>query len=558
MKWFIVFFLLFSFFSHGNFHEGETDTEVELKDIQNQIHEDVKTLLLTLVNESTSQDHKVEIIEHIREIVLFNKDIMNALNQVVIQSKKCREKREDCPITDIAGLKAQAEIIRRKIAGLEITDQKEFDVYLNLGLDVAMAIVGGVLITIPVGGPVVAIPLLASRSLNVVKTLGSLVTVIGGTKATASIWKNFLKEDEQKTLSLIPELVFREPLLLALFERLVSVEDNSLRIQLGKDLISSGVEKDVIDVLLRIIKDFKDENVADTVELRKSAIQALTIFYEEIQFRKTEIINLLTGIIDSEDEDKDIKETSIVVLGKIAVGNPRVINYLRKKGEDGYEDINIRFLSIMGLARNKSEFSNAVKMLGEWIVLNEGRGRPVSLGGKIPDYFLESFLPARKTSDFLIQSPPEPLKSSYIVVLRELIKFGSLDLSFQVRASETLMSWDPHSSSLFLHFYGIFPKEDILTDVEYYVEEFSRKHPESSEAYQNIQEYIISLREKNLEPLDILEKLEFFIRDMKNDFQTQEKFLTDIENFISSYREIWVTSKKVWSDAEIPPDFKGP
>lgn len=511
--------------------------ESEIKDMQNQSYKDMILLLSSLADESTSEDHKIEILKEIRgEMAFFHKEIMDALKQVVLQDTECNG--EDCVIVNMAGLKAQAELIRRSAvmerarqAWAQRSEKERDNFYVNLNLDMALATVGAILLWVP-GGQPISIPLLAGRSLTLTGTqaLGSIAIMIEVPRIFADIW-NFLSPEERETFAIFPELVLREPLMLAMFSKLVQVQEELKDKELIERLLSSESEEDIVDMLAGLIRSENEgsENV------RVSAIQALGIFEEEIRLRKTEVINLLMELIEEQDQKPEVREAAVRVLRKVALGNERVAEYLEEKAKDEEkkESLEFRFLVVVDLGRDELSFPASVILLKNWLHENNNS---VPIAGKIPDYFITSLLSSK---------PEESSKPAYIAVLRKFIEIGGFDQSLKLKASAVLIDWNPEDLETKTIITGIYFDKSFLTEFSSYRKELLKEYADASEIFNNISSLIDTLREANTSPETILLKLKVYMQGLveRNPSPALEKalefiiFYEKVKNFIRNKTE---------------------
>ena len=123
MRSVVIFSLLFSFYSYGlgphpfyrqkqiqkeqNSHE-QKEISSALKDITEELRKDMKSLLFTLTHEQVDEERKLEIIRILNETALLNKEVEEALKDLVARGRKCENEEDQtaCLILDIISLKA--------------------------------------------------------------------------------------------------------------------------------------------------------------------------------------------------------------------------------------------------------------------------------------------------------------------------------------------------------------------------------------------------------------------------------------------------------------------
>ena len=184
MKSLSLFFLLFSFFSYGQGaplyweeikkkSEGYTLSSSRLSLMREELQKDMQVLIMTLAKHSTSEEDKMEIIEILSKTAVLNNQITEVLQALVSERKKCEIKKEQegCFVEDTLGIRAQAELVRRRIKLLIREEYESWDMVL----DGVLGITGGLLFFVPVGGPFLSTALLTVRFATVGKGLAGAI-----------------------------------------------------------------------------------------------------------------------------------------------------------------------------------------------------------------------------------------------------------------------------------------------------------------------------------------------------------------------------------------------
>ena len=529
----LVFFIsTASYAEHPRFHKRTAASSGELKSfelnhIQDQLKEDMVSLLLVLLEESTAKETQLKILDTIKEIAELNGEIVMALNQFVLRGRECAEEPngQDCLIVDELWIKAQAELIRRETLVLaqsrEIRNEEMSDFYVNLALDSVVIIAGGLLCFIPAFGQAVVLPLTFGRLTLTGQRLGALLVGIGGVQVGSGYWRYFLDEEERKTLSFIPNIVLRGVFAHEVFQILSS--DRNQDKFLANSLLFSSTEQEVISILISSIQEERY-----SVSARRSAIQALRAFPEIDDEIKGRIISRLSEVIDNRSENQSLRLASLSVLGEIAVGVPEVAGYLEDKGKDTNESDDFRLMALMERGRNPSQFPNSIEILAEWLDERRNDENPVKIEVEIPLLFLESLLSVTK----------EGASNEHIIVLEELIRSRRLNLEMKIKSSETLSRWDESlKTKAFLR--DIYSQDRFFDDMSAYVEELFQESwsQESQEAFDFLQESIAEAK-KATNFTQSIEFIELDIKELQKKYPNQLKTAKKLEIFLKSYKKI--------------------
>ena len=467
MKLFIIFFLLFpvsygysqSLESEAVFSESE-ESRGNLNKLRNQLTEYVSSLMVILLNEETPRENQMEIMEEIKYIAEVNGEITLALNQISQRGGECgkTETNEDCIKANDLWIKTQSELIRRKRLDLNELQKREReldeDFYVNLVLDGVVIFAGGILFFVPAVGPAVSVPLIVGRVTLTGQRLGTLLMATGAVESGVDAWDYFFGEEEQRVLSFVPDLVFRDVLTSELFNILSSVNQRDKNLA-GRLFMSSSQEV----LINNIVSSIQQEEYSVTA--KQSVIKALRAVPNMNEAMREEVISVLKGVID-DSKIQFLRETSVNVLGEVGAKVPEVAEYLRDKGVNKGETDKLRLIALIQLGRNKTYFLNSIDLLSAWLKNRDHKKNPLAIQPEIPDSFLDSLLLVKKAE----------LSANHITVLQEFILSGILDIELKLKFSETLMSWDDSSGSK-----ALLQKAytDPVTDIGLYVENLSKE-----------------------------------------------------------------------------------
>ena len=480
----------------------------DLNHMQNQLYEDMTLLLSTLVDEATPKERQMEILGIISEITLINNDIREALEQFVSQGVTCDKKKlKNCVISDTTSLKAQSELIRRRIQALAKSSEDERVFYVNLAADVAVAFVGGVLLFIPVVGETVGIPLL------LVRFLGGAQGLIGGSKALVSIRSRFGKDGEPSLLAL-SDLASVNVFAFAMVQIL---SENPELVQ----VLPSGSERDIVEMLKTVIGPGAEDFSYNT-ETRIAAVQALGSFPTVIKLKRSSTAQFLMDVMDSEEEES-LRRAIVKSLGQMGEGYLKVSTYLKEKGMNTNESDDLRLMALMEWGRNPSQFPNSIEILAEWLD-SYPESEPIKIEVEIPLPFLESLLSVTK----------EGTSNEHIIVLEELIRSGRLNLEMKIKSSETLSRWDESlKTKAFLR--AIYSQDRFFEDIAAYVEELFQ---ENQEAFDFLQKSIADAK-KVPNFTQSIEFIESDIKELQEKYPNQLKTAKKLKIFLKSYKKIW-------------------
>ena len=539
MKLFIIFFLLFpvsygysqSLESEAVFSESE-ESRGNLNKLRNQLTEYVNSLMLILLNEETPKENQMSILEEIKYIAEINGEITLALNQISQRGGECgkTETNEDCIKANDLWIKTQSELIRRKRLDLNELQKREReldeDFYVNLVLDGVVIFAGGILFFVPAVGPAVSVPLIVGRVTLTGQRLGTLLMATGAVESGVDAWDYFFGEEEQRVLSFVPDLVFRDVLTSELFNILSSVNQRDKNLA-GRLFMSSSQEV----LINNIVSSIQQEKYSVTA--RQSVIKALRAVPNMNEAMREEVIRVLKGVID-DSRIQFLRENSVNVLGEIGAKVPEVAEYLRDKGVNKGETDKLRLIALIQLGRNKTYFLNSIDLLSAWLKNRDYDEDPLDAQPEIPDSFLDSLLLVKKAE----------LSANHITVLQEFILSGILDIEMKLKFSETLISWDDSldSKALLQKAYA-----DPVTDIGLYVENLSKEilSEKNYAAFAFLKPNIANLQAPDRLSFTIaLQQIESIIEELKKVSPDQVEIVEKLENILNSYKNMLETIKK--------------
>ena len=531
MKFFIVFFLLFSVF-HGYSPSAEAvsfespSSKEALTLLRRQLKRYVDPLMLMLLDEDTPRENQMEILEEIRNIADINGEITVALNQISqsgmgqneINIKEDTGRDEDISVW----AKSQVELIRRKQLALNELERRETkldeDFWVHLALDGVVIVAGGVLFFVPAVGPAVSIPLTAGHIAITGQRLGVLLMATGFAGSGLDVW-NYIFGEEKKVPSFVSDIAFRDVFTKEIFNILSSPNQSDR--YLAVNLLKSAVDEETLisDLLIAI----QDER--RSAEVRQSAIRALRSMSDMEEGLRKEVVGVLKRVID-ESQIPSLRETSVVVLGEIGRGMPEVAEYLFDRGGDASNSDELRLISLIEFGRSEDYFSVSIEMLSKWLKGRNYEKNPLRIQPDIPDSFRDSLLSVKRRKS----------SESHTIVLKEFIRSGILDVDLKIEFSETLLSWDdsPENKALLREVYSN-PAEDIRRYVENDL--FGGDlFEESYGASQFLQGELRKVEKSSTK--NLTKAINLIINKFDKDYPHQEKISENLKVFIENYKKI--------------------
>ena len=491
MKTFIILFLCSLFCSYKGHarsplysqklaekrQTGQSAKQVASADLENlaeSVQEDMKKLLFTLTHEHTSEKEKGEIISILSNTALLHNDIISALEDLVARGDECENTDEQtaCRVVGLVNIKAQAELMRRKVNSL-IREEQE---YKDMILDGVLVITGVGLLFIPVGGPAFSTGLFTLRFATMGKVTGSsIVTGIGLYRSGREIIGGE-DEDLKTVFEFVSGAVATNILTQAIFH-FAQIGDEELL----KKIVLSSSTAELIELFYSVI-----ENSSYSDETRRVAIETLLAFPEELQIRRTKTVQLLQSMVDiGEDIDLGVRISAVRVLGKIGERVPEVAEYLAGIGGKEEAENELRLLASVQAGRNKENLEESIEKLLELITDRRNEGNKnfpnnLEIQLEIPQAFLDLLRFAKEDKVKEGEKVAEKLQK-HIAVVREFILSEIMDIETRLEFSRILISWtedSPESSEsleikVFLRETWTNPAEDVLL----YVEQLEAKKP---------------------------------------------------------------------------------
>ena len=495
---------------------------VNLEALKEDLEEDMRKLLFTLTHEQTALSEKLEIIEILSAATLLNNDIMTALKELVERGSQCENEQEQtaCRTLDILSLKAHGELMRRKTNRLIRIEQESWDHYKDMVLDGVLIITGLGLFFIPVGGPSITIALLTARAATFKKAAGgSIVTGIGLYRVGREVLKGE-DEDLKSVFEFVKGAVAGNILTKAIFH-FAQLGDAELLNQIV--LISS--ESELIHLLYAVIKDSSHSD-----ETRSVAIQTLLALPEALQIRRTGTVQLLKDIVDTgQDQDLEIRISALKVLGKIAERAEEAAEYLEKVGGREEEEDELRLIALIHAGRNPDYIDNSMKTLAAWLENRNYIDNPLNIKLETPTAFLNLLLSSKKETI-----------SDRIIVIKEFISSGILDIETKLKLSETLIHWtedSPESEEIKEFLKKIW--ENPAIEIGIYVEQLHQKNSsqDNKPAFDFIKsEFSEIIKNPARDPLKVIEST---INKFEKNYPNQKEIVAEkLRNFIESYKKL--------------------
>ena len=593
MRLVLIFSLFFSFYSYSRnlLHyqklsekrqagpSAQKEVSVELESITEKLQEGMKRLLFTLTHEHTSEEKKLRIIETLSETALLNNKVEETLKGLVARGSECENEEEQvgCRIIDIVSLEAHAELMRRRADSLAREDQENWDYYKDMAISGALIITGIGLVFIPVGGPVLTTALFTARYATLSKAIGaSVVTGIGLYQVDREIATEEEGEDLRNIFELVKDVAGANVLTTAIFH-FAQLGDKDLLEQ----IVLSSSEEELMELFYRVIEDGSRSD-----ETRRVAVEALLAFPEELQIRRTRTTQLLMEMADKNPNDLalGVRISAVKALGKIGERASEVAEYLNRMGKGESEESEylnrigkreseelefliesedqkeiedeLRLIVLVQSGRNKAYFDKAIQTLAEWIddsrseEDNESFLNNLEIQLEIPKSFLNAFLSAKeeKIRQKGLDSENKVMKQleNHIIVLKEFISSGILDIETKLKLSEILIDWtknspnSPESLEIKAFLGGVWtnPAEDTLL----YVRQLEAKNPteENKPAFEFLKGEIS--KRKGIKNTTIaLEEIEKIIGDtgpFYEKYPNQTEILEKIKIFLGSYKKM--------------------
>ena len=441
MKVWIVILFFCSFSSHGfggyplfskqslnnrqEALETSLSTKEALKDLRKILKEYIDSLALVLLDAKTPVTNQIEILHEFKSMADLNGEISAALIQI---DQKGIDYNKEIQIRDeriSLWVQSKVELIKRKQSEInnleEIVREKKTEFYINLAIDGLVIAGGSVLMFIPAGQSVSIVLFSGHLTLTAkrLKTLGGVISTLGGIGLGAGAYSYYLSDENQETLSFISSLVFKSALSEEIFQILTSVNESDR--YLAINLFKSANEEVFIGHLLSAI-----QNDSFSAEVKIASVRALTAF--SALFLREEAIDALKDVIDNSNL-QDLRQTAIQALGIIGEGRPDAIQYLKEKNDKKEYDI-IRLISLLQIGRNKEGFDYSIKSLAEWLEGRNHKENPINIRLEIPTVFID-----------LLLSDKEEATNNKLIVVREFISSGILDIKTKMIFSETLIRW---------------------------------------------------------------------------------------------------------------------
>ena len=407
--------------------ETAFSSEEILIGLRMQIKQYIDSLAVIFLDKNTSVENQIEILQEFKSMADLNGDIATALNQMSQKGAEY-EGTENTKNEKISlWAKTQSELIRRKQSELneleEIVENLKTEFYVNLAVDGVVIAGGSVLMFIP-AGQFVSILLFSGRlalTATKLKALGSVMGLAGAVGAGTEVYSYYLSDENQEALSFISNLVFKFALSKEIFQILTSVNESDR--YLAVNLFKSVDEEIFVNNLLSAIQNDKFSPQA-----RIASVRSL-IAFKDNEFLKRGIISALKKVIDT-SKLQDLRQTAVRVLGAVGEGNSEVISYLIELGKKGERD-ELRLIALLQLGRSADYFHQSIKTLAIWLDDRNYETDPLNIKPEIPKSFREFLLSSEKG-----------ITNDQIIVLREFILSGILDVEAKLTFSKVLIRWN--------------------------------------------------------------------------------------------------------------------
>ena len=495
----------------------------------------MKRLLFNLTHEQTSEEGQLEIIQTLSETVLLYGEVESALKELTKRGSECENEEDQtgCFILDMVSLKAHTELIRRQVESLTREDQESWDYYKDMALDGVLIIAGVGFLFIPVGGPVISSALFTARVASIGKfTGGSIVTSIGLYRVGREMIGGE-NEDLKTVFEFVKEAMATNILTKAIFH-FAQLGDEKLLEQ----IVFSSSEEDLLKLFYRVIED--DSRLDET---RSVAVETLLAFPEELQIRRTKTTKLLMKIADENSNDLDlgVRVSAVKVLGKIGERVPEVAEYLLEKGgHEGEIEDELRLISLVQSGRNRAYFDISMATLAEWLRGRNYKDRPLNIQYlEVSDTYIDLLLSAKEETKTI-----EKLEK-YIIVLKEFILSGILDIETKLKFSEVLINWTKNSTKI-EEIKGFFKEvwKNPAEDIGLYVEQLEHKKPTQANrpAFSFLKAEISKLKRGAVKnPGKFLQRIESIIGDtgpFYDEYSNQKEIAKKLGAFIEIYQKI--------------------
>ena len=518
---------LFCWFGHGivlfHYQDSKQDTTSDLEERKASIEKIINTLTFTLTHENTDEQQQIEIIDTLSQSPVSAGQITSALEEIVARGTFCEDKenQEDCFIKGTSSLIAQLELMKRHTEALLKAEQENLDIFLN-----AVLVITGIgILAIPLVGP----PLLITAGSLLG---GSAVTGIGLYRVGQNL--EFIGT-QQNVFELVKTVALQNMLAQVIFQLAKSGDS-----ELTNRVILSSNEGQVVDIFYDIVSN---ENSSYSSETRSVAIEALSVFPNELRLRRKSIFKLLTGFINDKGEELGLRISAVKTLGVMGVKVSGIQETLRIIAEKEDNEDELQLFAFFEWGRSETSFDASVDELGKWLRKRREDESPVQIL-KIPDYYPK----------FLLES--KGITKEHITVLREFIQTEEI-LSFKekLKYSATLVDWDKNnnnsksasgktdeepfeeSKTALSNIY-----QEPFMDINSYFDELDKEGlfevEDGEKALSYLQINLISEIENTKNYKEVLQIMDTAIKDFKIQYSKQTEISKNLEEFFIFYKKI--------------------